>query len=90
MNGSWKSQDVWYGLKEGMVEMAPYTNMPSDAAALAKKTEEGIRSGDLHPFTGPIKDQTGKLVVEAGKIADAGMLLGMNFYVEGVQGSLPK
>ena len=90
MNGSWKSQDVWYGLKEGMVEMAPYTNMSSDAAALAKKTEEAIRSGKLHPFTGPIKDQTGKLVVEAGKIADAGMLLGMNFYVEGVQGSLPK
>ena len=90
MNGSWKSQDVWYGLKEGMVEMAPYTNMSSDAAALAKKTEEAIRSGDLHPFTGPIKDQSGKLVVEAGKIADAGMLLGMNFYVEGVQGSLPK
>ena len=90
MNGSWKSQDVWYGLKEGMVEMAPYTNMSNDAAALAKKTEEAIRSGDLHPFTGPIKDQSGKLVVEAGKIADAGMLLGMNFYVEGVQGSLPK
>mgnify|MGYP003323344105 FL=1 len=90
MNGSWKSQDVWYGLKEGMVEMAPYTNMSSDAAALAKKTEEAIRSGNLHPFTGPIKDQTGKLVVEAGMIADAGMLLGMNFYVEGVQGSLPK
>ena len=41
MNGSWKSQDVWYGLKEGMVEMAPYTNM-SNAAALAKKTEEAI------------------------------------------------
>ena len=90
MNGSWKSQDVWYGLKEGMVEMAPYTNMSSDAAALAKKTEEAIRSGNLHPFTGPIKDQSGKLIVEAGKIADAGMLLGMNFYVEGVQGSLPK
>ena len=90
MDGSWKSQDVWYGLKEGMVEMAPYTNMPDDVAALAKKTEENIRSGSLHPFTGPIKDQSGKLVVEAGKIADAGMLLGMNFYVEGVQGSLPK
>lgn len=90
MNGSWKSQDVWYGLKEGMVQMAPYTNMSSDAAALAKKTEDAIRSGALHPFSGPIKDQSGKLVVKAGEIAEAGMLLGMNFYVEGVQGSLPK
>ena len=33
MNGSWKSQDVWYGLKEGMVQMAPYTNMSSDSCA---------------------------------------------------------
>ena len=90
MNGSWKSQDVWHGLKEGMVQMAPYTNMSSDAAALAKKTEDAIRSGALHPFSGPIKDQSGKLVVKAGEIAEAGMLLGMNFYVEGVQGSLPK
>ena len=90
IDGSWKSQDVWYGLKEGMVKMAAYTNMPDDVQALAKKTEDAIRNGELHPFSGPIKDQTGKIVVEAGKVADAGMLLGMNFYVEGVQGSLPK
>ena len=89
MNGSWKSQDVWYGLKEGMVEMAPYANMSSDAAALAKKTEAAIRSGDLHPFTGPIKDQSGKLVVRSRQITDAGMLLGMNFYVEGFKALCP-
>ncbi|GIR53717.1 MAG: hypothetical protein CM15mP62_11880 [Rhodospirillaceae bacterium] len=35
MNGSWKSQDVWYGLKKGMVEMAFY-KMSNDAAALRK------------------------------------------------------
>ena len=90
IDGTWKSQDVWYGLKEGMVQMAPYKNMPADVAKLAKETEEAIRSGKLHPFTGPIKDQSGKIVVEAGKVADVGMLLGMNFYVEGVEGSLPK
>jgi simple sugar transport system substrate-binding protein len=90
IDGSWKSQNVWLGLKEGMVKMAPYTNMPNDVAALAQKTEVAIRDGSLHPFSGPIKDQSGKIVVAAGKVADAGMLLGMNFYVEGVQGSLPK
>ena len=68
LDGTWKSQDVWYGLKEGMVEMAPYKNMPADVAALAQKTEDAIRNGTLHPFAGPIKDQSGKLVVEAGKV----------------------
>jgi simple sugar transport system substrate-binding protein len=89
LDGSWKSQDVWHGLKEGMVEMASYENMPADVAALAQKTEDAIRDGTLHPFAGPIKDQSGKLVVEAGKVAEIDMLLGMNFYVEGVEGSLP-
>ncbi len=90
VNGTWKSKNVWLGIKEGMVEMAAYQNMPADVAALAQKTENAIRNGSLHPFTGPIKDQSGKIVVEAGKVADIGMLLGMNFYVEGVEGSLPK
>jgi basic membrane protein A len=90
INGTWKSQNVWQGLKEGMVQMAPYKNMPADVAKLAMETEEAIRSGKLHPFAGPIKDQSGKEVVPAGKIAEAGMLLGMNFYVEGIEGSLPK
>ena len=90
LDGSWKSQNVWLGLKEGMVKMAPYTNMPAEVAKLAQKTEDAIKNGKLLPFAGPIKDQSGKVVVEAGKVADLGMLLGMNFYVEGVQGSLPK
>ncbi|MBH67625.1 MAG: BMP family ABC transporter substrate-binding protein [Rhodospirillaceae bacterium] len=90
IDGTWKSQDVWQGLKDEMVKMAPYTNMPADVAALAKKTEEAIRNGSLHPFAGPIKNQSGKIVVKAGEVAEIGMLLGMNFYVDGVQGSLPK
>lgn len=90
MDGSWKKSDVWEGLKEGMVQMAPYTNMPDDVKKLAMETEAAIISGKLHPFQGPIKDQSGKLVAKAGEVIDVGTLLGMNYYVEGVQGSLPK
>ncbi|MBM86572.1 MAG: BMP family ABC transporter substrate-binding protein [Rhodospirillaceae bacterium] len=90
IEGKWASSDVWDGLKPGMVEMAPYTNMPADVAKLAKEIEEAIRSGKLHPFAGPIKNQSGETVVAAGQIADDGMLLGMDFYVQGVEGSLPK
>ena len=89
LEGSWTSTDTWGGLDSGMVQMAPYTNMPADVAALARKTEEAIRSGALHPFTGPIRDQSGTVVVPDGEVADDGMLLGMNFFVEGIEGSLP-
>src|SRR6202008_5005902 len=30
LDGKWKSEDVWGGLKSEMVVMAPYTNMPDD------------------------------------------------------------
>ena len=90
LDGSWKSQDTWDGMGAGMVVMAPFTNMPSDVAALAKKTYDDLRTGKLHAFSGPINDQSGKQVVAAGAVADDGMLAGMNFYIEGIDGELPK
>lgn len=90
MDGTWKSADTWGGLKPGMVVMAPYTNMPDDVKALAEKVEAGIKSGAIHPFAGPIKDQTGAIRAKAGETLDDGTLLGMNWYVEGVEGKLPQ
>ena len=90
LDGSWKSQDTWDGMGAGMVVMAPFTNMPSDVAALAQKTYDDLRTGKLHAFSGPINDQSGKQVVAAGAVADDGMLAGMNFYIEGIDGELPK
>ena len=49
-----------------------------------------IANGKLHPFAGPIKDQSGKVQVAAGKAMSDGEMLGMKWYVEGVQGKLPK
>ena len=90
VDGSWKSGDVWGGLKDGMVSMAKYTNMPEDVKKLAMDTEAAIIAGKLLPFAGPIKDQSGALKVKAGEALSDGDLLGMNWYVEGVEGKLPK
>jgi len=90
LDGSWKSQDTWDGMAAGMVVMAPFTNMDGDVAALAQKTYDDLRTGKLHAFSGPINDQSGKQVVAAGAVADDGMLAGMNFYIEGIDGELPK
>ena len=90
MDGTWKSTDTWGGLKAGMVEMAKYTNMPDDVKAVAEKVEADIISGAVHPFAGPIKDQSGEIKVKAGEVMDDGALLGMNWYVEGVEGKLPQ
>ncbi|MFC6486863.1 BMP family ABC transporter substrate-binding protein [Nitratireductor sp. GCM10026969] len=87
--GTWEQVDIWAGLKEGHVVMAPYTNMPDDVKALAEETEEKIRSGEFHPFTGPINRQDGTQWLAEGEVTDDATLLGMNFYVEGVDDQLP-
>jgi basic membrane protein A len=90
LNGTWKSVDTWKGLSAGTVKMAAYTNMPSDIAKLAAATQAKITSGELHPFKGPIHKQDGSLAVPAGTTLDDGKLLGMNWYVQGVDGKLPQ
>ncbi|MFW2368135.1 MAG: BMP family ABC transporter substrate-binding protein [Desulforhopalus sp.] len=91
LDGSWKSGDTWGGFKSGMVELSPYNKaIPADVVELAEKARKGLMDGSVHAFAGPIKDQSGKVVVAEGAVADDGMLAGMNFYVEGITGSIPK
>ena len=86
MDGSWKPNQVWDGMAEGTVSMAPYTNMPDDVAKAAAATSADIASGKLNPFGGKITKQDGT-VVDA---VDDGMILGMNWYVKGVDDKLPQ
>jgi basic membrane protein A len=91
LDGSWKSTDTWDGFKPGMVQLADYnTAIPASVIALAKATRAGITAGTINPFAGEIKDQSGKVRVKAGEKADDGLLAGMNFYVQGLDGSIPK
>jgi simple sugar transport system substrate-binding protein len=91
MDGKWKSEHIWWGLPEKAIaieklnaQLLPPAAMKTYEAQLAK-----ITSG-WSPFTGPIKDQSGAVKVAAGvTLADAD-LVPMNWFVEGVQGSLPK
>src|ERR1700682_598415 len=59
LNGTWKSEDTWDGLKQKMVVMAPYTNMPDDVKKAAEETEAAIKDGKLHPFKCPVIGQGG-------------------------------
>lgn len=51
---------------------------------------EPITSGEFHPFTGPVKKQDGSEWLKDGEKAEDGVLLGLNFYVAGVDDKLPQ
>jgi simple sugar transport system substrate-binding protein len=88
--GKWTSGDVWHGLKEKMVLMAPYTNMPDDVKKMAMETEAALTNGALHPFKCPVIDQDGKTVeCQGGTHLSDPQILGMNFYVKGVDDKIP-
>lgn len=91
IDGSWSSADTWGGIKSGMVDFAPYNAaIPAEFVAEAEKIKSAIAAGTLHPFAGPVISQGGEQVIPAGQVLDDTALAGMNYYVEGVDGSLPQ
>ncbi|MBX9798419.1 MAG: BMP family ABC transporter substrate-binding protein [Burkholderiaceae bacterium] len=91
MDGTWKSSHRWDGLKTGVVKMSPYNPaIPKDVLAYVAQQEQAIIAGKLHPFAGPLRDQSGKERVAAGSALPDDQLKGINWFVEGMQGNLPR
>jgi len=89
--GTWKSENVWGGFNKGMIDLTPMSpQVPMDLQALVLNLKQQISDGKLHPFTGPIVDQDGKLRVPAGKDICDEDLEKMDYYVPGVDSKMPK
>jgi basic membrane lipoprotein Med (substrate-binding protein (PBP1-ABC) superfamily) len=68
---------------------APFgPDVPEDVRALVEERKAQIASGELHPFACPVLDNQGNERVAEGAIITEEGLLGMDYYVEGVQGTL--
>jgi len=90
IDGTWESADTWDGIGPGMVGIGEITDaVPEDVKAEALALRDSIASGEYHPFTGPLKKQDGSDWLAEGETADDGTLAGMNFYVEGLTGTIP-
>ncbi len=90
LDGTWKSTDTWEGMKEGLVVLGPLTNMPDDVKAMAEDSIAKIKAGELQVFKGPITKQDGSVGVAEGTVADDKTLLGLNWYVKGIDDKLPQ
>jgi simple sugar transport system substrate-binding protein len=89
--GTWKTEGYRGGLKEGMVKMSKLNAaVPADAAKIFEEKKAALTAGTFDPFTGPIKDQSGAIKVAAGVKMPEKDLLSINFYVQGVEGTIPK
>ncbi len=87
-NGTWTSEDIWWGLDKGVVDLAPMSpKVPQDIQdkVLAKKEE--IMSGKTDVFVGPVYDQKGEVRIAEGATATDAEMLSMDWFVQGVVGT---
>ena len=90
IDGTWSSRAYWEGLAANMTyldELSPLcadgTKEKVDAAKAA------IIDGSLEPFSGPIKNQNGEVMVADGTKMTDDEIWNMNWFVEGVVGTIP-
>lgn len=88
--GSWKAGNVWSGLAENTSMLASISDQlpePVKQLVAAKKAE--LILGQVDVFSGPVKSHRGRVRIKPGNSISDEKLLRMNWYVEGVEGSLP-
>lgn len=91
MNGTWKSENVWSGIGEGMVDISPMNDtIPQDVQKIVTAKRQEFIKATAHPFDGPVKDRTGKQRVPPGQVLDDRSQLAMDWYVQGVEGAIGK
>ncbi len=90
LDGTFEGADFRGGLAAGAVDVTAWGSALTEeqlAEILAVKAE--LVSGEAHAFAGPITDQDGTLRVAEGEVLPDEEIFGMNWLVEGVDGSLP-
>jgi len=62
----------------------------ADVARLFEEKRRAISDGKLIPFAGPLKDNAGATKLREGTALTHEQLMAINWYVDGVDGSVPK
>jgi simple sugar transport system substrate-binding protein len=87
---TWKPEVTKWGVKEGMIDFVkPAAFLPEDVKKTVDAAREGLKSGAVAVFKGPLTDNGGKEVLAKDVVADDAWKGAINFYVKGVEGKVP-
>lgn len=90
-NKTWKNEQYWGSMKDNVIALAPYGPMVTDdTKKLIADAQKKITDGSWDVFWGPIKDQSGAVKIAAGQKMSDGDMLSVNWFVEGVEGTISK
>jgi basic membrane protein A len=87
--GEWAPVNVWQGMNQGMVLLAPLTDLAPEGAeeAVAEYTTL-INNGEFHVFQGPLYDQAGNEIIGEGETLSDDQMLSMDYFIQGVVGTI--
>jgi basic membrane protein A len=90
LEGTWQTGGVWWGVKEGAIDLVSISDtVPGDVKAKIETIKNGLKDGSFVIWKGPVVGQDDKEVLAKDAVADDKFLGGINFYVKGVEGSVP-
>jgi basic membrane protein A len=91
LNGTYGQADSLEGISSGVVLIGLISEeVPNSVKAEAEALRDAIAAGTYHAFTGPINKQDGSPWLADGEFPADGDVLGMGFYVEGIEGEIPQ
>ncbi|WP_413701821.1 BMP family ABC transporter substrate-binding protein [Psychromonas sp. KJ10-10] len=71
MEDKWESEDYWSGFKDDILQIVSVNpDLPAEIKTAITETHDKIKSGAFEPFTGPLKDNTGKEMVASWRDYD--------------------
>ena len=90
LEGTWTTGGVWWGVKEGAIDIVSIAeDVPTETKAKVDEVKAGLKAGTFSIWKGPLLDNTGKVILKDGEVADDKFLSGVHFYVKGVEGKVP-
>lgn len=88
-NGDFEGSVDHLGIGDGVVTMASWNDdLSEDQLAQIEQARKDIASGDMHIFSGPLKDQKGNVRVKEGEHLPDPKIFNMHWLLQGIRGSI--
>ncbi len=85
--GVYRSSVKLAGIDAGWAKLAPFGGEVDETTRdLVMDTVEGLRTGDISPFTGPVYDQDGEIRIAEGETATDEYLQSIDWLAQGIAG----
>ena len=100
LDGTWTNERLWWEASEGAAKLGasvdelinPKFVQPLKDAGVYEKIlslYEQMKTNEFDPYTGPLYDQKGNLVLKDGQVASVDFLENIMFYVPNIVGTIP-